>query len=251
MANPATHILKHSDWISSLKTPESQRFSKHVSRSLGLDLSQTAEALNLPKEIDEPFGSYKLAPRYPVQLSFQCPKCGHWKAACKGLGAHPPEWDMRRHLRDGCKAGPFKNFDKIPLSEPCWTYRVYVEGGGSHVFLLPEDWDQIGNNENEELVAVPEFPFQPQAVLSSLLTLSQDWPFVLSWPEYDKEISASDHVLVLRQLIMPPQQLSGSEPDAVEAGLRLIRPAVVKYFRSAMKFIHSKHKSVAKNLTST
>lgn len=252
LAELPVHLIKHNDWTLGKKTKEAKRMSEHIALSLDIDAAQTAGDLItcLPTEIEEPFGCYKLHSPLPTQISYQCPKCGIWKAACKGKGTHGPEWDIQRHLRFECDKGPFpKKWSSLALAEPCWTYRVRFAGGGSHVFVLPEDW--ADRAEDEETVDLPEFPSKPQAVPSiSLRTSYEDWPLKLFWPAYDREILASDHVVALRQLIMQPrpQRSLESDLDAMETALHLIRAATVKYFKSAMVFLHSKHKRVVESI---
>lgn len=221
----------------------------HVASSLDLTPDQTSSDLDLPKEIDQPFSGYKSQSRSPIHYSYQCPKCGFWKAACKGEGTHRPDWDMRRHLRDDCRKGPFKTWNSMALAEPCWTYRVPFTGGGSHVFVLAEGWaDRL---EEDETVHLPEFTSEPQTAPSiSLRSSHQDWPLRLSWPAYDREITAADHIIPLRRLIMQPlpQKQLRSDLDTIEAVLHLSRTAIVKYFKSAMVFLHSKHKLVVEGV---
>jgi hypothetical protein len=251
MAEWATHVrCNHKDWVSATKIDECSRMAEHVAFSCGLDLKQKPIDFRLPLEIEAPFSSYTTLPASPIHRSFQCPKCGLWQAQAKDSGR--PERYMRRHLRAECPNGRYSDWQTVPLDEPRLTYRVSTSCGTSHVFLLPPDWDGIG--EDEEPAELPELSSQDHTVRSvSSRTACQDWPLKLGWTAYDKEIAASDHISALRQLIMRPRcgcRRRTRNPDFLEEGLHMIGHAISKYFMSSMVFIHKKHKKVVDEIVS-
>lgn len=251
MAEWATHVrCNHKDWVSATKIDECSRMAEHVSVSCGLDLRQKPIDLRLPLEIEAPFSSYMTLPASPIHRSFRCPKCSLWQAQAKDSGR--PDRYMRRHLRDECPNGRFSDWQTVPLDEPHWTYRVSTSCGTSHVFILPPDWDGIG--EDEEPAELPELPSQDHTIRSvSSRTPCQDWPLKLGWTAYDKEISASDNITALRQLILRPRcgcRRRTRNLDFLEEGLHMIGHAISKYFMSSMVFVHKKHKKVIDEIVS-
>jgi hypothetical protein len=97
--------------------------------------------------------------------------------------------------------------------------------------------------KDEEAPQLPDFPLSDPTSPSfeSARTISQDWPFRLGWMAYDQEISASEQILALQQLISQPRC---SNQDFIEEGLHLIDHTLTQYFKVAMSFIHEKHKNV-------
>lgn len=246
----ARHVSQHhKDWVSVNKVDECARMANHVAQSCQLDIEQKVEDLQLPDTLRRPFvPSTVTAAGSHVFKSLRCPKCGLWEAI-----STTGESDrlMRRHLRDTgkCRKGPITNWKSIRLEGPCWTYRVKTSPRTSHVFILPDDWDECGENEEiQELPEFPEFPSQGHSVLSfSALTASQDWPITLRWTEYDAEISASSHVAALRQLIALPVcgcKRGIRSPSFLEEGLHQAYHWLFKYLKTAMTFVHKKHKRV-------
>ena len=245
MACWAEHVRRsHLDWVSSTKVEECSRMAEHVALSCGLDLKQDVEDLQLPDKIDRPLALTVSS----VHLSLQCPKCGCWMA--QDQASSQPDRYMRRHLKTSCPEGPWPDdYARIRLAECRWTYRVSISRGKSHVFLLPdsEGWDAA--IKAEETPQLPGFPplVPTDSSFESARVVSQDWPFRLGWTAYDQEISASEHIAALQQLISKPTcgcRRKIRNQDFLEEGLHLIDHALAQYFKAAMVFIHEKHKAV-------
>ncbi|KAH9011092.1 hypothetical protein EDB83DRAFT_2322272 [Lactarius deliciosus] len=256
MACWVDHVSRcHQDWISSTKIKECDRMAQHVALSCGLKPTQDTGDILLPVEIDQSFRYYStlLTKAARVHLSFQCPKCSHWIAEDKS--SRQSDRYMRRHLKDSTscsKASP--DWETIQLAEPRHIYRISLSRGKYHAFLLPMDWDDTTKVKEPEPTRLPKFSLSDDTFPSFLSrTVSQDWPFTLGWTAYDEDISASKHIIALRQLILRPKYGHRSKtrnPDFLEEGLCLVNHALIKYFKAAMMFVHKKHKSVVDAIVS-
>jgi hypothetical protein len=252
MSEWVAHVYRsHLDWISAHKKQECLRMAEHVAISHELSLEETAEDLNLPVEIEELLVVHTMSLSH-LRLNYQCPLgCGLWIAEDKS-SRFPERYIREKHIRSGCRTGPCDLFRDITLDEPRWVHKVRISAKSSvfHSFVLPHDWER---SDNEDHTAAPEAPSLGDVIPSVRLDHRQDWPLKLGWPAYVKEIAANDHVVALRNLILQPRcDCRSSTPNShfLEKGLHLVDHALVKYFRTAMLFLHSKHKRVVDAITS-
>ena len=248
MSEWATHIRgNHSDWCSTTKKNECARMAKHVADIHDLSVDQTEEDFKLPDEIDEPL----LTDTRNLNRNYLCPLgCGKWIAEDKGSN-NPERFIREKHILSNCIKGQCPRFRTIDLDEPRWVYKVQisVKNKKFHSFVLPLGWER---GDDEEVTPVPEAPSLDTYVVSVGSRSGQDWPVILGWPAYDQEISADNHVISLRSLLLLPHcdcKKSTRNSNFLENGLHLVHHAIVKYFRTAMLFVHKKHKRVVDAIT--
>jgi hypothetical protein len=242
----AYHVKRsHLDWCSADKKKDCDSMARHVANSHNLSMDE--KDIDLPDEINEPLSTKTKN----LHLNYQCPFCGYWMAADKG-SRFPERYIREKHIRDKCtKNGPCPRYNDVELEEPRWIFKVKVSATGKyHSFVLPLEWE---NCDDEDLE--PTLSLEPPSLDldTTLIHLScrQEWPLMLGWHAYDQEISANDHVVALRSLISLPRRNTPSTPDTpfLEKRLSLIRGAIVTYFRTAVLFVHNKHKRVVDVIT--
>jgi hypothetical protein len=247
MAEWATHVRRsHLDWSSKTKKSECVAMARHVADGHNLSMDQTADDLNLPDEIDEPLSTNTSN----LNLNYRCPLgCGQWMVEDKGSN-FPERFIREKHIRNNCPEGVCLNYKDIHLDEPRWIFKVRISGKKVkfHCFVLPLEWER---SDDGELTAFPEPPLLDDITPLVDLDGRQEWPLTLGWRAYDQEISANDHVVALRSLILLPRCDCKASPNShfLEKGLHLVDHAIIKYLRSAVSFIHEKHKGVVDVIT--
>ena len=252
MSEWVAHVYRsHLDWISANKKQECFRMAEHVAISHELSLEETAENLSLPVEIEEPLVANTTSLSH-LHLNYQCPLgCGIWMAEDKSSG-YPERYIREKHVRSSCRMGPCVRFRDIALDDPRWVHKVRISAKNPvfHSFILPYDWEK---GDDADDTAAPEAPSLGDVIPSVRLDHRQDWPLKLGWPAYGREIAANNHVVALRNLILQPRcDCKSSTPNShfLEMGLHLVDHALGKYFRTAMLFLHTKHKRVVDSITS-
>ena len=253
MSEWATHIrYRHLDWCSSTKKIDCTQMAKHVADSHSLSIDQTSVDLNLPHEIEEPLSDQGSS---YINLNYKCPLgCGTWIAADKGSN-FPERFIREKHIRYSCPNGLCPQFKDIDIGEPHWIHKVKISRAHTdqyHCFVLPHGWDAMGSGT---LATVPDGPHLGNPSGLAVLGDQQDWPLLLGWVGYDQEISAGDYVTALRSLIKLPRcnckrTSQTSHLHFLDKGLHLVHHALVKYFKTAMLFIHQKHQTVVNAITS-
>lgn len=247
MSEWATHVKQsHLDWSSTTKKSECTAMARHVADSHNLSMDQTADNLNLPDEINEPLSTNTSH----LHLNYQCPLgCGQWMAEDKGSN-FPERFIREKHIRNNCPEGPCSEYQDIHLDQPRWIFKVRISGKKVkfHCFILPLEWER---SDYEESTVVPSPPLLDDGATPDDLDDSQAWPLTLGWHAYAQEISANDHFIALRSLILLPRCDCNASPNSnfLEKGLHLVDHAIVKYLRSAVSFVHEKHKGVVDALT--
>jgi hypothetical protein len=119
-----------------------------------------------------------------------------------------------------------------------------------HCFILLLEWENCDDKDLEPTLSL-EPPSLDLDMTPVHLECRQEWPLTLGWHTYNQEISANDHIVALWTLISPPRRITPSTPDTpvLEKGLSLIQGAIVTYFRTAIRFVHDKHKGVVDAIT--
>jgi hypothetical protein len=253
MSEWATHVKgSHLDWSSQTKKSDCTEMAKHVAHSHNLSMDQTAEDLNLPNEIEEPLS----ANTSKLNLNYLCPLgCGTWVAEDKG-SKFPDRFMRQKHIQNNCQKGQCSEYKVIPLDEPRWVFKVQISAKKIkfHCFVLPLGWERSDDEELPVALDAPLLDHGHNAPPSEGLDGRQKWPLTLGWCAYDQEISANDHVVALRSLILLPRcncRCNASSPNShfLEKGLHLVDHAIGRYLRSAVSFIHEKHKGVLDAIT--
>ena len=245
MSGWAGHIKhSHLDWCSADKKKDCDSMARHIADSHSLSMADID--VDLPDEIEEPFSTKTTN----LHLNYKCPFCGFWMAADKG-SRFPERFIREKHIRGKCPKGPCPKYNDIKLDEPRWIFKVRISAKKKfHSFILPLEWENCDGEDLEPTLSLEPPPLDLDTTPVHL-ECCQEWPLTLGWHAYDQEISANDHIVALRTLISLPRHITPSNLDTpvLEKGLSLIRGAIVTYLRTAVLFVHDKHRGVVDAIT--